>query len=48
MRAFTPTDTQTDIPSRLEQAFAHVFITYTPVGLHTNMHIHALSVCRCI
>ena len=44
MRAFTPTNAQTDVLWRLEQTFAYVFITYTPVGLHTNTYSHMVSV----
>ena len=36
MRAFTRTDVHTDIQYEDTNRFAHLFITYTPVGLHTN------------
>ena len=41
---FIPTDAQTDIQGRFEQTFTHVFITYTPIGLHTNTYSHIVWV----
>ena len=43
MRAFTCTDIHTGILRRLEQTFAHVFITYMPVGPYTNTFTHIVS-----
>ena len=40
MRAFSHTGVLTDILKRHEQTFAHVFNTYTPVGLQINTHAH--------
>ena len=34
-------DIDTDILKRHEQAFAHVFVIYIPVGLHKHMLAHS-------
>ena len=43
MPAFTHTNVHTGILRRLEQTFAHVFITYTPVSIHINTCSHIVS-----